>query len=71
MATPVIYQPQVAILDIESIVRRPVVVIEDGVETIAIRPVCVLGLSWDHRALDGVYAAHFLSALRERLQGAG
>jgi pyruvate/2-oxoglutarate dehydrogenase complex dihydrolipoamide acyltransferase (E2) component len=71
MATPVIYQPQVAILDIESIVRRPVVVIEDGVETIAIRPVCVLGLSWDHRALDGVYAAHFLSALRERLQSAG
>jgi pyruvate/2-oxoglutarate dehydrogenase complex dihydrolipoamide acyltransferase (E2) component len=71
MATPVIYQPQVAILDIESIVRRPVVVLEDGVETIAIRPVCVLGLSWDHRALDGVYAAHFLSALRERLQSAG
>jgi len=71
MATPVLNQPQVAILDIEAIVRRPVVVTEGGAETIAIRPVCVLGLSWDHRALDGAYAAHFLGALRERLQGVG
>jgi pyruvate/2-oxoglutarate dehydrogenase complex dihydrolipoamide acyltransferase (E2) component len=70
MATPVINQPQVAILDIESIVRRPVVVEVDGVEQIAIRPVCVLGLSWDHRALDGVVAAQFLGALRDRLQSA-
>jgi pyruvate/2-oxoglutarate dehydrogenase complex dihydrolipoamide acyltransferase (E2) component len=68
MATPVINQPQVAILDTEAIVRRPVVVSADGVETIAIRPICVLGLSWDHRALDGAYAARFLAALRERLQ---
>jgi 2-oxoglutarate dehydrogenase E2 component (dihydrolipoamide succinyltransferase) len=68
MATPVINQPQVAILDVESIVRRPVVVTVDGVEQIAIRPVCVLGLSWDHRALDGVVAAQFLGALRARLQ---
>ena len=51
MATPVISQPQVAILDMEAIVRRPVVVDDE----IAIRPICVLGLSWDHRALDGVY----------------
>jgi pyruvate/2-oxoglutarate dehydrogenase complex dihydrolipoamide acyltransferase (E2) component len=71
MATPVINQPQVAILDVETIVRRPVVVTEGGAETIAIRPVCVLGLSWDHRALDGAYAAHFLGALRERLEGVG
>ncbi len=70
MATPVINQPQVAILDIESIVRRPVAVTVDGVEQIAIRPVCVLGLSWDHRALDGVVAAQFLGALRERLESA-
>ena len=71
MATPVLNQPQVAILDIEAIVRRPVVVTEGGAETIAVRPVCVLGLSWDHRALDGAYAAHFLGALRARLQGVG
>jgi pyruvate/2-oxoglutarate dehydrogenase complex dihydrolipoamide acyltransferase (E2) component len=69
MATPVINQPQVAILDIEAIVRRPVVVSEpSGDETIAIRPICILGLSWDHRALDGVVAAQFLGALRTRLE---
>ncbi len=68
MATPVINQPQVAILDVEAVVRRPVVVSVDGQETIAIRPVCILGLSWDHRALDGAYAARFLAALRERLE---
>jgi 2-oxoglutarate dehydrogenase E2 component (dihydrolipoamide succinyltransferase) len=68
MATPVINQPQVAILDVESIVRRPIVVTVDGVEQVAIRPVCVLGLSWDHRALDGVVAAEFLGALRARLE---
>jgi pyruvate/2-oxoglutarate dehydrogenase complex dihydrolipoamide acyltransferase (E2) component len=72
MATPVISQPQVAILDIEAIVRRPVVVREgDGEERIAIRPICVLGLSWDHRALDGVVAAQFLGALRGRLERQG
>ena len=69
MATPVIHQPQVAILDIETIARRPVVV-DDGAggERVAIHSVCILGLSWDHRALDGAYAARFLAALRERLQ---
>jgi pyruvate/2-oxoglutarate dehydrogenase complex dihydrolipoamide acyltransferase (E2) component len=66
MATPVINQPQVAILDVEAVVRRPVVVGDE----IAIRPICILGLSWDHRALDGVYAARFLGALRGRLEGA-
>jgi pyruvate/2-oxoglutarate dehydrogenase complex dihydrolipoamide acyltransferase (E2) component len=69
MATPVINQPQVAILDIEAIVRRPVVLSDSaGAESIAIRPICILGLSWDHRALDGVLAAQFLAALRGRLE---
>ena len=69
MATPVISQPEVAILDMEAIVRRPVVVTgADGGESVAIRPICVFGLSWDHRALDGVYAARFLGALRARLE---
>ena len=68
MATPVINQPQVAILDVEAIVKRPVVVTEAGGEVVAIRSTCVLGLSWDHRALDGAYAAQFLAALRERLE---
>ncbi len=69
MATPVLNQPQVAILDVEAIVRRPVVVTDaDGAETVAIRSMCVLGLSWDHRALDGAYAARFLGALRGRIE---
>ena len=62
MATPVINQPQVAILDLEAVVKRPVVVTdEDGNDSIAIRPMTVLGLSWDHRALDGALAAQFLA----------
>ncbi len=72
MATPVISQPQVAILDIEAIVRRPVVVPgASGEEEVAIRPICILGLSWDHRAIDGVLAAQFLGGLRGRLEAWG
>jgi pyruvate/2-oxoglutarate dehydrogenase complex dihydrolipoamide acyltransferase (E2) component len=69
MATPVIAQPQVAILDLEAIVKRPVVVTgDDGSDMIAIRPQTILGLSWDHRALDGALAAQFLGAVRRRLE---
>src|SRR4051812_7481653 len=64
MATPVINQPQVAILDLEAIVKRPVVV----ADAIAIRPMTILGLSWDHRALDGALAAQFLAAIKRRLE---
>jgi len=65
MATPVINQPQVAILDLEAIVKRPVVVEGDA---IAVRPMTILGLSWDHRALDGALAAQFLAALKRHLE---
>ena len=69
MATPVINQPQVAILDLEAIVKRPIVVSDDdGNDMISIRPQTILGLSWDHRALDGALAAQFLSAIRRRLE---
>jgi pyruvate/2-oxoglutarate dehydrogenase complex dihydrolipoamide acyltransferase (E2) component len=69
MATPVINQPQVAILDLEAIVKRPIVVSDDdGNDMIAIRPQTILGLSWDHRALDGVLAAQVLGAVRKRLE---
>jgi pyruvate/2-oxoglutarate dehydrogenase complex dihydrolipoamide acyltransferase (E2) component len=68
MATPVINQPQVGILDLEAVVKRPVVITDDaGQDAIAIRPMTILGLSWDHRALDGVLAARFLASVRERL----
>jgi pyruvate dehydrogenase E2 component (dihydrolipoyllysine-residue acetyltransferase) len=69
LATPVINVPQVGILDLEAIVRRPVVVTDArGGESIAIRPMANLILGWDHRAMDGIYAARFLSALRGRLE---
>jgi pyruvate/2-oxoglutarate dehydrogenase complex dihydrolipoamide acyltransferase (E2) component len=69
IATPIINVPQVAILDLEAIVRRPVVVSDaDGGESIAIRPMVNLVLGWDHRAIDGLYAARFLTALRGRLE---
>jgi pyruvate/2-oxoglutarate dehydrogenase complex dihydrolipoamide acyltransferase (E2) component len=68
-ATPIVNVPQVAILDLEAIVKRPVVVTgEDGSDAIAIRPMANLCMSWDHRALDGAYAARFLTALRSRLE---
>ncbi len=69
LATPIINQPQVAILDLEAVVKRPVVVEQDGDDAIAIRPMGYLCMSWDHRALDGAVAARFLGSLRERLEG--
>jgi pyruvate/2-oxoglutarate dehydrogenase complex dihydrolipoamide acyltransferase (E2) component len=69
IATPVINQPQVAILDTEAVVKRPVVVTDElGGDSIAIRPMTYLCMSWDHRALDGALAAQFLSALRRKLE---
>ena len=70
MATPIINQPQVGILDLEAIVKRPVVVTDaDGNDAIAIRPMTILGLSWDHRALDGALSAQFLATARRRSGG--
>jgi pyruvate/2-oxoglutarate dehydrogenase complex dihydrolipoamide acyltransferase (E2) component len=68
LATPIINQPQVAILDLEAVVKRPVVVEASGGDSIAIRPMTYLCMSWDHRALDGAYAAQFLSAVRKRIE---
>jgi pyruvate/2-oxoglutarate dehydrogenase complex dihydrolipoamide acyltransferase (E2) component len=67
IATPVINQPQVAILDTEAVVKRPVVITDElGNDSIAIRPMTYLCMSWDHRALDGAIAAQFLTALRKK-----
>jgi pyruvate/2-oxoglutarate dehydrogenase complex dihydrolipoamide acyltransferase (E2) component len=69
LATPVINQPQVAILDTEAVVKRPVVVTDElGNDSIAIRSMMYLCMSWDHRALDGALAAQFLSSLRKKLE---
>jgi 2-oxoglutarate dehydrogenase complex dihydrolipoamide succinyltransferase (E2) component len=71
LATPIINQPQVAILDLEAIVKRAIVVERDGAEAIAIRPMSYLCMSWDHRALDGAEAARFLAELKKGLEEGG
>jgi 2-oxoglutarate dehydrogenase E2 component (dihydrolipoamide succinyltransferase) len=64
MATPIINQPQVAILSTDGIKRRPVVITApDGTESIGIHSVGLLALSFDHRAVDGAYASAFLHDL--------
>jgi 2-oxoglutarate dehydrogenase dihydrolipoamide succinyltransferase (E2 component) len=68
LATPIINQPQVAILDLEAIVKRPVVVETDDGDAIAARPMTYLCMSWDHRALDGAQAARYLAAVKDRLE---
>ena len=67
--TPIINQPQAAILGTGALVKRPVV-IEDrfGNESIAVRHMMYLSLSYDHRLIDGAVAARFLSAVKERLE---
>ena len=72
MGTPIISQPQVAILDVEALVKRPVVVTDEhGNDSIAIRSMMNLCLSYDHRLVDGAYAAQFMKELREKLEGWG
>ena len=69
MATPIINLPQVAILDSEAVIKRAVVLTDaDGNDSIAIRPIMILGLSWDHRALDGALAAQFLASVKRHLE---
>jgi len=68
--TPIINQPQVAILGTGAVVRRPVVVTDpdNGAEAIAIRSMAFLALTYDHRLIDGAAAAKFLVAVRKRLE---
>jgi 2-oxoglutarate dehydrogenase E2 component (dihydrolipoamide succinyltransferase) len=68
--TPIISQPQVAILGLGAVVKRPMVVKgDDGGESIAIRSMVYLALSYDHRVVDGADAARFLVTLKDRLEG--
>ncbi len=69
MQFPIINQPQVAILSTDAIKRKPVVV-EDfyGNESIVVHSVGVLAMAWDHRAIDGAYAAAFLARVKEIIE---
>jgi 2-oxoglutarate dehydrogenase E2 component (dihydrolipoamide succinyltransferase) len=68
-ATPIINQPQAAILGIGAIQKRAVVISQDGVDAIAIRPMCYLSLTIDHRVLDGAMADRFLMTIKGFLEG--
>jgi pyruvate dehydrogenase E2 component (dihydrolipoyllysine-residue acetyltransferase) len=67
--TPIINQPQVGILGTGAVVKRPVVVADEtGGDTIAIRSMVYLALSYDHRLVDGADAARFLTTVKHRLE---
>jgi 2-oxoglutarate dehydrogenase E2 component (dihydrolipoamide succinyltransferase) len=70
--TPVISQPQAAILGTYAVVKRPWVVQDElGEDVIAIRPIMNLTLTYDHRLIDGALAGRFLKSLREKLEAWG
>jgi 2-oxoglutarate dehydrogenase E2 component (dihydrolipoamide succinyltransferase) len=72
IGTPIIPEGQVAILDVEAIVKRPVVVTDrHGNDAIAIRHMMFLCLSYDHRLVDGAYAAQFMAQVKQNLEGWG
>jgi 2-oxoglutarate dehydrogenase E2 component (dihydrolipoamide succinyltransferase) len=67
--TPIINQPQVAILGTGAVVKRPVVVTdENGSDSIAVRSMVYLALTYDHRLVDGADAARFLVSMKQRLE---
>lgn len=67
-ATPIINQPQAAILGVGAIQKRAVVITQNEVDAIAIRPMCYLSLTIDHRLLDGATADRFLGVMKEFLE---
>ncbi|MEF3273626.1 MAG: 2-oxo acid dehydrogenase subunit E2 [Chloroflexus sp.] len=67
-ATPIINQPQAGILGIGAVVKRPVVVTQHGLDAIAIRPLCYLSFTFDHRIADGATADQFLTKVKQRLE---
>jgi pyruvate dehydrogenase E2 component (dihydrolipoamide acetyltransferase) len=66
--TPVVFLPQSAILGTGIVTKRPVVITADGQDTIAIRSMVYLALSYDHRIVDGADASRFLVAVKNRLE---
>ena len=67
--TPIINQPQVGILGTGAVVKRPVVITDDtGSESIAVRSMMYLALTYDHRIVDGADAARYLTAVKQRLE---
>ncbi|UJM21228.1 2-oxoglutarate dehydrogenase, E2 component, dihydrolipoamide succinyltransferase [Corynebacterium diphtheriae] len=68
--TPILVPPQAGILGTGAIVKRPVVITEDGIDSIAIRQMVYLPLSYDHQIVDGADAGRFLTTIKDRLETA-
>lgn len=69
MTLPILNQPEVAMVSTDGVHKRPVVVEgPDGEDAVAVHPVGVLALTWDHRAFDGAYAAAFLRAVKDVIE---
>ncbi len=66
--TPIINQPEVAILGVGTVTKKPVVVEADGIDTIAIKPMMYLSLSHDHRLIDGMLGGKFLKSIKDTLE---
>lgn len=66
--TPIINQPEVAILGVGAVIKKPVVVEIDGIDTIAIKPMMYLSLSHDHRLIDGMLGGRFLKFIKDTLE---
>jgi 2-oxoglutarate dehydrogenase E2 component (dihydrolipoamide succinyltransferase) len=67
-ATPIINQPQCGILGVGKIEKRVAVVTNNGIDSIAIKPMCYIGLTFDHRILDGNSADNFVTAIKQTLE---
>ncbi|MBS3944718.1 MAG: 2-oxo acid dehydrogenase subunit E2, partial [Melioribacter sp.] len=66
--TPIINQPEVGILGVGAVTKKPVVVEVDGMEHIAIKPMMYLSLSHDHRLVDGMLGGKFLKSVKDTLE---
>lgn len=66
--TPIINQPEVGILGVGAVTKKPVVVENNGIESIAIKPMMYLSLSHDHRLIDGMLGGKFLKSVKETLE---
>ncbi|WP_080794006.1 2-oxoglutarate dehydrogenase, E2 component, dihydrolipoamide succinyltransferase [Corynebacterium pacaense] len=68
--TPILVPPQAGILGTGAIVKRPVVITEDGIDSIAIRQMVYLPLTYDHQVVDGADAGRFMTTIKDRLETA-
>ncbi len=70
MDTPILTPPQSGILGTGAIVKRPVIVTEDGIDSIAIRQMCYLPFTYDHQIVDGADAGRFVTTIKDRVEAA-